>query len=99
MAVIDYHGVPRSTWAAAWLFLLCASGVSVQAGFFEGRAAKERGDYQTALSELRPIAESGNAWAQVSLGEMYEDGQGVSQDYQQAKTWYQKAAEQGDPSA
>jgi hypothetical protein len=82
-----------------WFILLCASGVSVQAGWFEGRDAHERGDYRAAVNEFRPIAEKGNVWAQIYLGEMYEDGKGVPQDYQQAKTWYQKAAEQGDPSA
>lgn len=82
-----------------WVILLCASAVSVQAGFFEGRDAHERGDYRAAVNEFHPIAERGNAWAQVYLGEMYEDGKGVPQDYQQAKMWYQKAAEQGDPSA
>ena len=30
---------------------------------------------------------------------MYEDGQGVPQDYKQAVKWYTKAAEQGDADA
>jgi hypothetical protein len=34
------------------------------AGFGEGWAAFERGDYATALEELLPIAEQGNASAQ-----------------------------------
>ena len=29
------------------------------------------------------------------MGEIYEQGQGVTQDYQQAIVWYQKAAVQG----
>ncbi|EPG8599247.1 tetratricopeptide repeat protein [Klebsiella pneumoniae] len=33
------------------------------------------------------------------LGEMYNDGLGVSQDYQQAKKWYEKAASQNDAQA
>ena len=37
----------------------------------------------------------GYAGAQVNLGLMYEQGQGVRQDYAQAVQWYRKAAEQG----
>ena len=40
-------------------------------------------------------AEQGLAHAQNNLGIMYEDGQGVSQDYKTAVKWYRLAAEQG----
>ena len=36
---------------------------------------------------------------QFDIGEMYESGKGVPQDYAQAAIWYRKAAEQGNPSA
>ena len=48
-------------------------------------------DFQETLQ----AAEQGNAAAQFNLGVMYEDGQGVRQDYAQAVQWYRKAAEQG----
>ena len=41
------------------------------------------------------LAEQGNASAQFNLGNMYNDGKGVTQDYKQAEKWYRKAAEQG----
>ena len=41
------------------------------AGFAEGVAAYHRGDYETALRELRPLAEQGDADAQYNLGIMY----------------------------
>ncbi|KAF9545317.1 hypothetical protein EC957_011071 [Mortierella hygrophila] len=41
-------------------------------------------------------ATEGNKDAQVALGDMYNDGKGVAQDYQAAMDWYLKAAEQGD---
>ena len=41
------------------------------AGFAEGVAAHLRGDYATALREFRPLAEQGNAKAQLALGIMY----------------------------
>ncbi|CNP68956.1 TPA: sel1 repeat family protein [Neisseria gonorrhoeae] len=44
-------------------------------------------------------AEQGNAAVQFNLGVMYENGQGVRQDYVQAVQWYRKASEQGDAQA
>ena len=49
--------------------------------------------------ETLQAAKQGNAKAQVNLGLMYEQGQGVRQDYTQAAQWYRKAAEQGDAKA
>src|SRR5262245_38103655 len=60
-----------------------------------GAEAFERGDYATALRELRPLAEHGDGLAQSMLGWMYEWGEGVPQDYVQALLWYEKAAAQG----
>ena len=65
------------------------------AGFLEGVAAYERGDYAMALREFRPLAEQGYAGAQNNLGLMYARGRGVPQDYAAAVKWYRKAAEQG----
>ncbi len=69
------------------------------AGFAEGFAAYERGDYATALREFRPLAEQGDAVAQYNLGIMYSKGQGVAQDYAEAVKWYRKAADQGNADA
>ncbi len=69
------------------------------AGFDEGLAAYNRGDYATALREWRPLAEQGDAAAQYNLGLMYGKGQGVTQDYAKALQWYRKAAEQGHAKA
>ena len=54
---------------------------SAWAGFDEGFAAYERGDYATALEEWLPVAEQGDASAQYNLGLMYYNGEGVPQDY------------------
>jgi TPR repeat protein len=40
-------------------------------------------------------AEQGYATAQYSLGQVYEYGDGVPQDYTQAMRWYRQAADQG----
>ena len=47
------------------------------------------------FKETLQVAEQGNAEAQFNLGLMYDNGQGVRQDYAQAVQWYRKAAEQG----
>ena len=57
------------------------------------------GDYAGALKEFRPMAEEGNAAAQLLLGFMYERGQGVPQDYVQAHLRFDLAARQGEEQA
>ena len=37
--------------------------------------------------------------SQLSLGDMYSQGQGVGQDYEEALLWYRMAAEQGNAAA
>ena len=79
--------------------LLLLSSALVQAGFDEGLVAANKGDYQTAFKEWKPLAEQGDVDAQYNLAQMYRNGQGVPQNYTQAVTWYKKAAEQGHVSA
>ena len=69
------------------------------AGFDEGAAAYERGDFDTALEELSPLAEQGDAGARFILGLMYAKGDGVPHDYVAAMRWYRMAAEQGHAAA
>ncbi len=47
------------------------------------------------ISAVTKLAEQGDADAQCSLGEMYDKGRGVAQDYAEAVKWYRMAAEQG----
>ncbi len=54
-----------------------------------------RADYESTLA----AAEKGDAKAQSSLGFMYSNGEGVTQDYTEALKWYRKAAEQGNAFA
>ena len=53
----------------------------------------------TDFTALRQSAEQENTQAQFILGLMYDLGDGVPQDHQQAAVWYRKAAEQGHASA
>jgi Sel1 repeat len=60
-----------------------------------GRAAFDKGDYATAMSEWQSAADHGDAEAQFRLGSLYELGAGdLKQDYKRADYWYRKAAEQ-----
>ena len=64
--------------------VLLLSSALVQAGFDEGLVAADKGDYQTAFKEWKPLAEQGGAAAQYNLGIMYDNGQGIAQNYTQA---------------
>ena len=81
------------------LVLACALSAPAWAGYYEGLAAYNRGDYETALREWRPLAEQGDATAQYNLGVMYDNGRGVARDYAEAVKWYRRAAEQGEAAA
>ena len=70
-----------------------------RAGYDEGLAAYNRGDYTTAFWEFAWLAEIGGKRAQYQLGRMYEKGQGVQQDYAWAWKWISRAAEAGHKRA
>lgn len=90
----------RRFLALALLVVTLASPPQAVAGPLEdGVTAYQRGDYATALHFLRPLAEQGHAAAQLHLGGMYWNGDGVAQDYAQAVAWFRKSAEQGNASA
>ena len=90
----------RSLLIVAALLMMAAVSPPAMAGDFDkGMTAYNRGDYAAALAEWRPLAEQGDAFAQYSLGVMYDKGWGVPQDYTEAARWYRMAAEQGDASA
>ena len=80
------------------LFAL-TSNVVLSADYKKGWDAFESGDYATALSEWRPLAEKGDASSQNGMGYLYEKGFGVPEDYKTAMKWYRLAAEQGDAGA
>ena len=80
-----------------FIFSLCLIIAPLAWGDYQdGRKAYNRGDYATALKELRPLAEQGHAGAQYFIGYMYYKGQGVNQDGEEAVKWFRMAAEQGD---
>jgi TPR repeat protein len=77
------------------LGMVLAMGPPAKAGFADGVAAYDRGDYARAFREFRKAAEHNDATAQAVLGHLYATGQGVPQDMVSAVKWYRAAAEQG----
>jgi len=51
--------------------------------------------YKQAFKWYKQAAKQGYSAAQLILGFMYENGQGVKQDIKEAAKWYKKAAQQG----
>ena len=88
----------RFTLALSCILIMLAAPISAQ-DFQKGLEAYRNGDYATALMEWKPLAERGNSRAQFNLGVMYDDGDGVPQDDNEAVRWYRLAAEQGDVDA
>jgi len=61
--------------------------------------AYRAGKYQKAFERIKPIAEQGLLHAQLYLGVMYNNGQGVAKDHTEAAKWYRKVAMVGFPIA
>ena len=59
----------------------------------DGAEAYMRGDYKTAFKKWGPLAEQGDADAQLWLGLMYKDGRGVAQALETVVQWFDLAAE------
>lgn len=83
---------------AALAFLILVLSLACPAAAAElddAVAAAHRGEYQTALRLLSPLAEKGDARAQFDIGFMHAYGWGLPRDPAEAITWYRKAADQG----
>lgn len=63
------------------------------------RNAYFEGDFFSALSTWRSMAEQGDARAQNNLGILYRNGEGLVQDFEQARAWLLRSAAQGHAQA
>ena len=81
------------------IFSTLTFNVVWSADYEKGETAYQNGDYATALSELKPLANQGYDHAQFRLGWMYDMGYGVLEDDKHAVKWYTLAAEQGHDGA
>jgi TPR repeat protein len=53
----------------------------------------------SSLTDIRKVAEQGDATAQYKLGYCYDYGAGVGKNAVEAMKWYRTAAEQGNAAA
>jgi TPR repeat protein len=79
--------------------LLLYSSVARADALGDGVEAYKKNNFAQALELLLPLATQGNAVAQYALGLMYNNGEGVTKDYQEAAKWFRLAAEQGSVNA
>ena len=83
----------------ALCILLCLSQIVIadsrEDQLRAGLAAMERHHYATALRAWSDLAEAGDPEAQHNIGYMYEEGLGVTQQYDVAMEWYRRAADGG----
>lgn len=62
----------------------------------DARRAYFAGQYETARSIAYPLAEEGDAEAQLLMAQMLEEGKAREPNYYQAFRWVKRAADQGD---
>jgi len=77
---------------AALLLLLAAPA---RADFTTGLAAYDGGDYAMAFDEWLPLAQGGDAEAQIAVADLYTQGYGVPRNPAKAVHWYKRAALRG----
>ena len=97
--MIDLGGRAAARILALAALLLAAGVPGAGADFAEGLAAFDAGDYQGALEVWQPLAEAGDAEAQIALAGLYRGGLGIPADLAAAARWYRRAAEQGEAVA
>ena len=72
---------------------------SIEQAFNQALDAYKAGNFAEAAGQWLALAEDGCAPAQRALGSLYERGQGVEKNAENAFEWTKKAAEQNDPVA
>ncbi len=80
------------------LSILCSQPTRANT-FEDGVVAYKHREYAQAFNVWLPLAEQGNAQAQVAIALMYMMSYGVQPDEAQAVRWFRKAADQGDARA
>lgn len=72
-----------------------AGATDFNSAFEEGWDAYQSGRYRIAMQHWLPLAEQGDANAQLNIGLLYESGRGTDADPVQAAYWYRQSAEYG----
>lgn len=83
----------------AIVFAIVQPRFAIADTFQDATWAYEAGDYTTAIRLWRPLAQAGDDRAQLVLGIMYEDGQGLDKDLLQAHKWLNLSGAHGNGEA
>jgi hypothetical protein len=89
-------------WQGLALLLLLAgsvTGAPPRDAFTRGWTAYQAERYRGALQLWLPLAEAGDADAQLNVGLLYDTGQGVPANPVVAASWYRRSATQGHAAA
>ena len=96
----DYYSGRNSKLSLEWMIKASSKGHKKAphfiAGLYMKGAPSLQKDVILAAKWYLTGAERGNSSSQYSIGEMYENGSGVSKSKQKANYWYKKAADGGD---
>ena len=96
--VLDAKGHLIAVIKSGEIVLLRAStSESLRALFRQSSSVSSNGKdlFHTTMEELKQRAKQGDPLAQLTLGNMYKKGTGVSKNLKKAHKWIKKAAEQG----
>ncbi len=86
----------KIVFATAGLLLSLHTGTVLAAGELgKGTRAFDSQNYSAALNELQPLAKDGNPDALNMVGQMYENGWGITKDEEKARQYYDRGAAQG----
>lgn len=82
--------------AAAGLILGLQSISTMAASISAATESIQKQDYTTAIEDLQELIEEGNSDATNLMGQLYENGWGVTKDIIKAKSLYDQGARQGN---
>ncbi|MDX1710358.1 MAG: hypothetical protein R3316_04405 [Rhodovibrionaceae bacterium] len=81
------------------LLVSSGAGVAAAGAYEDGWQAYNLRNFERAHEIWRPLAERGDARAQLMVGLLYANGEGVGQDIQEAYMWFLIADANGEPNA
>lgn len=98
--VVKINKKERDNWCErAYLYKEPLSMYAYAAWCLNDGSDEQKSIYALIFKDIQLLAESGDSFAQGTIGGMYDAGNGIDKDNAKAVEWYRKAAEQGDAIA
>ena len=89
------NAMMKSLFGLTLLTTFLAASMGAQAGMQEALDAYKSKNYKAAVKEFVPLAENGNPVALFYIALMYENAEGLPQNFPQAMILYRRAADMG----